>query len=116
MSLGTAAGFTREVDEEKVSEIYDSIREAGISLIVAAGNDYNATFGSEKNGSNALTSNPDSGVVGSPSTYEGALSVASVDGVKTPYLLYNDEIIYFHEASTSSAKTKDFVDDILKTV
>lgn len=116
MSLGTAAGFTREEDEEEISRIYDSIREAGISLIVAAGNDYNATFGSEKNGSNALTSNPDSGVVGSPSTYEGALSVASVDGVKTPYLLYNDEIIYFHEASTSSAKTKDFVDDILKTV
>lgn len=116
MSLGTSCGFTREVDKKNVNRIYDSIRKAGISLITAASNDYNATFGSDKNGSNGLTSNPDSGTVGSPSTYEGSLSVASVDGVKTPYLLYNNDIIYFTEASTSSAKKKSFVDDILSTV
>ncbi|MBQ8429566.1 MAG: leucine-rich repeat protein [Clostridia bacterium] len=116
MSLGSSCGFAREVDEVEVNRIYDSIRDAGISLIAAASNDYNATFSSEKNGSLGLTSNPDSGTVGSPSTYEAALSVASVDGVKTPYLKYNEEIIYFHEASTSSAETKHFVDDILKTV
>lgn len=116
MSLGTSCGFTREVDKQNVNEIYDSIRDAGISLITAASNDYNATFGSDKNGSNGLTSNPDSGTVGSPSTYEGSLSVASVNGVKTPYLLYNNDIIYFTEAATSSAKNKSFVDDILATV
>ncbi len=115
MSLGSSCGFAREIDGDKVNAIYDSIREAGISLIVSAGNSYNATFGSEKNGSLGLTSNPDSGTVGSPSTYAAPLSVASVDGVKTPYLLYNEDIIYFNEASTSDAKTKDFVDDILKT-
>ncbi len=113
MSLGTSCGFSREVDDQRVNDIYDSIKEAGISLIAAASNDYNATFNSEKNGSNGLTSNPDSGTVGSPSTYDAALSVASVDGVLTPYLLYNDQIIYFNEASTSSTETKDFVDDIL---
>ena len=117
MSLGTSCGFTREVDEVKTNEIYDSIRAAGISLICAASNDYNATFSSEKNGNNPVTSNPDSGTVGSPSTYEGSLSVASVDGVKTPYLLFNDNIIYFTEASTLDADVKkDFVDDILSTV
>ncbi|MDD6994573.1 MAG: leucine-rich repeat protein [Candidatus Borkfalkiaceae bacterium] len=117
MSLGSGCGFTREVDEEKVAEVYDGIRAAGISLVVSAGNSYNATFSSEKNGNNGLTSNPDSGTVGSPSTYEASLSVASVDGVKTPYLLYGDDIIYFTEASTSDAQTKkSFVDDILKTV
>ena len=116
MSLGSSCGFAREVDEKRVNEIYDSIREAGISLIAAASNDYNATFSSEKNGTLGLTSNPDSGTVGSPSTYAAALSVASVDGVKTPYLKYKDQIMYFHEASTSSAETKDFVDDILNTL
>ena len=116
MSLGTAAGFTTQDDETRMKEVYDNIRTAGISLIAAAGNEDNAVTGSEKNGSNPLTSNPDSGIVGSPSTFEAALSVASVGGVKTPYFLYNDEIMYFTEAATSSAKNKDFVDDILKTV
>ena len=116
MSLGTSCGFSREVDEENVNEIYDSIKAAGISLIAAASNDYNATFSSEKNGSNGLTTNPDSGTVGSPSTYGAALSVASVDGVMTNYLLHNGEVIYFTEASTSSTETKDFVDEILDSV
>ena len=116
MSLGSSCGFAREVDKKQVNEVYDSIRAAGISLVVAASNDYNATMASEKNGALGLTSNPDFGTVGSPSTYGAALSVASVDGVKTPYLPYKDEIIYFNEASTASAELKDFVDDILKTV
>ena len=114
MSLGSGCGFTREVDEQNVADIYDSVREAGISLIASAANSYNATMGSEKNGNNGLTSNPDSGTVGSPSTYDAALSVASVDGVLTPYILYNDRIMYFKEASTADNVDKDFVSEILK--
>jgi len=113
MSLGVACGFAREADKEKMNVIYDSIHEAGISMVVAASNSGNATSGSEKNGSLGLTSNPDSGTVGSPSTYSATLSVASVDGVKTPYFKYGKEIIYFKEAMNSAAKTKDFVDEIL---
>ena len=116
MSLGSPAGFTTQDDEARVENIYNKVLDAGISLITAAGNDYVATMGSEKNGNNPATHNPDSGIVGSPSTYNGALSVASVGGVKTPYFMYNGDIMYFTEASTSSAKTKNFVDDILKTV
>ena len=117
MSLGSDCGFSREVDEERVNTIYDSVREAGISLIASAANSYNATMGSEKNGNNPLTSNPDSGTVGSPSTYAAALSVASVDGVRTPYLTYKDQIIYFNEASTTDAdQKKKFVDEMLQTV
>lgn len=116
MSLGTSCGFTREQDNQRVNEVYDRVREAGISLIVAASNDNNATAASTKNGSNGLTSNPDSGTVGSPSTYEGALSVASVDGVKTPYLINDGKIIYFKEASTSGLEKNNFVEEILKKV
>lgn len=116
MSLGSTAGFSTQDDEKRVEEIYDRVREAGISLIAAAGNETNSALGSEKNGNNPLTSNPDSGSVGSPSTYAAALSVASVGGVKTPYFLYNGEIMYFTEAAVSSAKSKSFVEDILKTV
>ena len=116
MSLGSPAGFSAKDDEERVEAIYNKVHQAGISLITAAGNDYIATFGSEKNGNNPVTHNPDAGIVGAPSTYKAALSVASVSGVKTPYFLYKNEIMYFTEAATSSAKTKNFVDDILKTV
>lgn len=117
MSLGSGCGFTREVDKDNKNDVYDKIREAGISLVTAAGNDYNATHGSTENGSNPLTTNPDSGVVGAPSTYEGALCVASVDGVKTPYLKYGEDIIYFTEASTADADVKkNFVSEILSTL
>lgn len=117
MSLGSGCGFSREVDKENVRKAYERVKDAGISLIASAANSYNATQGSEKNGNNPLTSNPDSGTVGSPSTYDAALSVASVDGVKTSYLKYNDEIIYFTEASTSNAEIKkDFVTDVLAAV
>ncbi len=116
MSLGSACGFSREVDKENKNVIYDRVREAGISLIAAAANSYNATMGSGKNGSNPLTSNPDSGTVGAPGTYESSLCVASVDGVKTPYLKYGDEIIYFNEATDSSMEKRNFVNELLDPI
>ncbi len=113
MSIGTSAGFSRATDKEAVSGVYDKIRDAGISLVVAASNSFNSTYGSEKNGNLGLTSNPDSGTVGSPSTYEGALSIASISGVKTPYLLFNGTIIYFTESTDRFAEEKYFVEEIL---
>ena len=95
MSLGTACGFSRESDEEITSGVYQKIRDAGISLMVAASNSYHSAYGSEKNGNLGLTSNPDTGTVGSPGTYAGAMSVASINGKETPYIKYKDTIIYF---------------------
>ena len=113
MSLGTDCGFSREMDKEAISGVYDRIRAAGISIVAAASNSYNSTYSSEKNGNLGLTSNPDSATVGSPSTYKGALSVASISGTKTPYLLYGDTIIYFIESSDRVSEEKNFYDDIL---
>lgn len=113
MSLGTACGFARESDEEILNGVYDKIREAGISMIVAASNSYNSAYGSEANGNLGLTSNPDTGTVGSPSTYKGVLSVASINGKETPYLLYGDDIIYFIEANSGAAVEQDFVETLL---
>lgn len=114
MSLGTDCGFSRPSDKDNVNKIYDRIKEAGISMVVAASNSYNSTFGSEKNGNLGLTSNPDSATVGSPSTYEGAVSIASISGVKTPYLLFNGRIIYFTESADRVSEEKVFLDDVLK--
>lgn len=113
MSIGTACGFSRESDEEAMSGVYDKIREAGISLVVAASNSYNSAYGSEKNGNLGLTSNPDTGTVGSPSTYDGALSVASINGAETPYILYGETIIYFLESNDGAANENDFFDTLL---
>ncbi len=113
MSIGTSAGFSRESDEEVLNGVYDRIREAGISMIVAASNSYASSYGSDKNGNLGLTSNPDTGTVGSPSTYEGVMSVASINGVETPYILHNGKIIYFLESNTGSAEENDFVATLL---
>ncbi len=118
MSIGTSCGFSREMDREAVGGVYDKIREAGIAMVVAASNSYTSTYGSEKNGNLGLTSNPDTATVGSPSTYKGALSVASIQGVKTPYMLFDNEgketIVYFDESTDRFSEEKNFFEELLK--
>lgn len=133
MSLGTSAGFSsralcptdcKEDDEEGflMRSIYERIRDKGISLIVAASNDFSAGYGSAF-GTN-LTSNPDSGTVGSPSTFTGALSVASVNGQRSAYLMANGtddgsgnvtggDAIYFEESRNEDSDAYDFVGELL---
>ena len=113
MSLGTSCGFGREGEEELEYGVYEKIRKAGISMVVAASNSYNSAYGSDKNGNLALTSNPDTGTVGSPGTYEGVMSVASISGVETPYLLYGETIMYFDESNNAAAEQNHFVDTLL---
>ena len=113
MSIGTSCGFSRETDKEAVNGVYDKIRARGINMVVAASNSFNSTYSSDKNGNLGLTSNPDSATVSSPSTYKGALSIASINGAKTSYILYNDQIIYFTESTNRVAEEKDFVEDLL---
>ena len=113
MSIGTSCGFSRESDKEIIAGVYDNIRERGISLVVAASNSFNSAYSSDKNGNLPLTSNPDSATVGSPSTYKGALCVASIEGAKTPYLTYNGSIIYFIESNDRFSEQKNFVNELL---
>ncbi len=114
MSLGTSCGFSREVDEEGVNEIYDKISQTGICLICAASNDYSSTMQSP-NGDTGLTSNPDTGTVGSPSSYEASMSVASIAGVKTKYVIVNGEQnVYYTEAGNKVSEDEhDFSKELL---
>lgn len=128
MSLGTSAGFSSaslglsEADEEGLllQSVFESIRNKGISLMVAASNDYSAGFGSEF-GTN-LATNPDSGTVGSPSTYDGAMSVASVNGQYSPYIVVNATVdgntvngdaVYYEESRNEDSDAYNFLDDML---
>ena len=110
MSLGASCGFTYESapDKEYKNEVYGRIEDAGISLIVAASNDYGSGFGSA-NGNTNKTENPDSATVGSPSTYNAAMSVASINGNKDNYMLANGaDAIFFTPSVDTSAKEYDF--------
>lgn len=108
MSLGTSCGFSREYDKEYKNELYDRIEQAGIQLIVAASNDYSSSKGSEFGDTNK-TENPDSATVGAPSTYSGALSVASINGNKDKYMFANGtNEVFFHEAFNMASKEYNF--------
>ena len=120
MSLGSTAGFTTtddgdiESDWEGVvyNDVCDRIQKAGISLICAASNDYSSGYGGLY-GTN-LASNPDSGTVGSPSTYYAALSVASISGQKSEYVLASDgSSLFFENSSNGSGTDYEFVEELL---
>ena len=112
MSLGSSCGFAREEDDDLLNTVYQSIDDSGISLITAASNSYNSAFGGEQGNTNLVT-NPDSGTVGSPSTYPAALSVASVSGVKSKYIIANDsQVLFFTESSSLTGDENDFFGEL----
>ncbi len=114
MSLGSSCGFAREEDGNAINDIYDKIKKAGISLITAASNSYSSGYGGEQGNTNFVT-NPDSATVGSPSTYEAALSVASISGTKSKYLVANgSDVVFFNESNAVTGKPNDFFKEIFE--
>ena len=112
MSLGSSCGFAREVDKVWVNEVYDALKESGISVITAASNSYSSGYGGAQGNTNMVT-NPDSSTVGSPSTYDACLSVASISGEKSKYLIGNDEqVLFFNESNNIAGKPNDFVAEL----
>lgn len=112
MSLGSSCGFSREVDEVNVNRIYDKLNESGISVLTAASNSYSTGFGGEQGNTNMVT-NPDSGTVGSPSTYEACLSVASISGTKSKYMVGNGtDVIFFKESNSITGEENDFFKEL----
>ncbi len=116
LSLGTSCGFSRADDKEYINEVYDKIEAAGISLVVAASNDYSSGYGSE-NSNTSKASNPDSATVGSPGTYSSTMSVASISGVKSKYVI--DEsgyTFFFNDANNSTGDSYDFYEMLFNAV
>ena len=125
MSLGSNSGFQDDINsKDSIYDAYENVGKAGISLVVAASNAYSSGFSSQY-GLN-LISNPDSATVGSPSTYESALSVASISGVKSKYIsAYTDAnnvgkepvgIAYYQEAAHVNSQSYDFISDLRNAV
>ena len=122
MSLGTSCGFTTTNDGddegEMLNAVYERIQTAGITLCAAASNDYSSGYGGTF-GTN-LKSNPDSGTVGSPSTFAASLSVASINGQKASYMVANatDEankaFVFYEESRDIDGNPFDFTGDLQK--
>lgn len=105
MSLGMTAGFS-EAAETKMQQVYQRVKSAGISLMCAAGNEYSSSYKSQSGTDLPLASNPDNGAVASPSTYDAALSVASMNNVKStsPYMLVGNIKVRYSDSAEQASK------------
>lgn len=129
LSLGSPCG-TEDYWNASYGETFERVVNAGVNLAMAAGNDYNAAMCNAWSGSDASTSywvaggynlvtNPDTGVVGSPSTWEHGMSVAAVENahsqgyyisVGNGYYGYTEnESNMFPLADTLGGQTLEFV-------
>ena len=78
MSLGMMSGFNMDGDTPMARAVQRA-RDLGILPIIAAGNDHNATAGTNLT---SLADNVDNGLMGYPANVEGSLAVASFDNLK----------------------------------
>lgn len=89
MSLGSQNGFTYdfELEDEVYGDIYTTLKEEGVFICCAAGNEYSQGyweyahnwFSYSYSADGVTIDYADYGVVGSPSTYASAISVASAE-------------------------------------
>lgn len=102
MSLGSPAGFSED-SNKSMREVYNRIEDAGIGLYCAAGNEYSAAYKNIAGNDLAKATEVDNGIIGSPSTYEAALSVASMNNVKStsPYFTVGEQKIRYNDTAES---------------
>ena len=107
MSLGSTAGFSTAATKS-MNAVYQRVKDAGINLMCAAGNDYSSTHEGASGNDLPLTTNPDNGTVGSPSTYAAALSVASVNNTKSTsaYFVVGTEKIPYNDSAEDAGAAK----------
>ncbi len=98
MSLGSSAGFSVSGDAAE-DAVYARIAETNTVLAVAAGNAATVGSGNLTGTESTTTSNPDNGVVSSPSTYANAISVASVEncGIVDYYIESDGTKLFYTE-------------------
>jgi|GEM_PF-2056122 len=115
LSLGAIFGHSNFDDDDFAAQVYRNVHELGISLIVATGNSATAMTGGHF-GTN-LASSPDSGAAGTPASLHESFAVASMEGIKAPYMMLATMtqevgVAYFTEMGRPNGDTLDFVSDI----
>ncbi len=108
LSLGSAAGFTDDTDSA-INKVFKRFENTGIEVLIASGNDTSNAFMNNFGLNMSLTSNPDIGLAGNPSTYKAALGVASIqnDAAKMLYFSVGEKKIGYDD--TGSAPNTTFI-------
>ncbi|SFQ26038.1 Peptidase inhibitor I9 [Lachnospiraceae bacterium XBB1006] len=105
MSLGTSSGFAKYGDSA-LEEAYEAVERVGINLNISAGNSYNSALGNNHNHLEPA-SLPDEGIVGSPSTLKGALSVAAINNTHlglSNFIELKNSVVGFSDGGKDSTK------------
>jgi len=115
LSLGAQNGFSDWLDDDWAQKVYDMVDRLGISLIVAAGNSATAMRGGDF-GTNLATS-PDSGTMAIPGSLRQSFSVASMEGIKAPYIYLasaqrEEGIAYLANSFRLGGRESNFVEEI----
>lgn len=106
MSVGTPCGFTYDSDMDSAlfGNIYKKLDDAGIMVCCAAGNNASQASANSYHAGTVLSSYMDYGVVASPSTYLGNLSIANATGATiSEYLLEVGGSTYAYQDSIGQA-------------
>ena len=107
MSFGSASGFP--IDEDDTSSLYPaikSLKDSGVSIVAASGNNGTTAYKSDSGENNA--SNVDNGTIGSPASYNTTLSVANAQYSLDYYALNNDNKIRLYSTYDISSNPVDF--------
>lgn len=86
-SLGSVGGFSYAGQSPAFYNIFESLDDAGVAAVSAAGNSYTAGYGNKYGNDLSLASNPDNGSIATPASFENNFAVASFG--KTGYIFYN---------------------------
>ena len=88
MSIGAQNGFTYdpELENEVYGNMYEILDKAGVVCSISAGNEYSMAYmASNWAGDGYVTADyADYGTIGSPSTYDGNMSIASLENAAFP--------------------------------
>ena len=96
MSIGAPGGFTYDWELDQVfGNVYKKLDQAGVIVCISAGNEYSMAYNSGNFAGNGyvLSEYADYAEVASPSTYEGNMSIASMENFAYPSIaiVYNGE-------------------------
>lgn len=104
MSLGAECGLSEDADAT-IRAVYQRVQDAGINLAVSAGNSTHTAFQNATGQNLPYAEDPDYGILGSPSSYEPSMSVASLINTKIdhcPYLTCEGRQIFFTDVSADA--------------
>lgn len=100
LSLGSAAGFVDE--DDYTTHIFKQIMDSDMVVAISAGNSFSAAYQNAYGTGLNLTKDPDIGVVGSPGSYVGATTVASLENgyLMSTYFEVGENKLTYHDAAS----------------